>query len=169
MELKVRPIEAADLQAIWTLNNQHARELGHTGLEEMRGFIATSVLATAIGRVAAPDAFLLAFDQDTPPQGPNHAWFLARHRRFLYVDRVCVAAPARKRGLARALYADAFAEAARHGAPVICCEVSSDPRNPVSDQFHAALGFAVVGSALLPERQKTVRYLEKVILIANRP
>jgi predicted GNAT superfamily acetyltransferase len=43
---------------------------------------------------------------------------------------------------------------------VVCCEVNSDPPNPLSDAFHAALGFREVGRAFLPDRGKSVRYLE---------
>jgi predicted GNAT superfamily acetyltransferase len=103
----------------------------------------------------------LMIDEQTPAQGPNHAWFLARHARFLYVDRVCVHARARRCGLARALYLDALAAAARRGASVICCEVNREPPNPASDAFHAALGFVEVGRAFLPDRGKLVRYLER--------
>jgi predicted GNAT superfamily acetyltransferase len=113
-----------------------------------------------MGPVGQPDAFLIAFDQAAPAQGPNHAWFLARRPRFLYVDRICVHPQARKRGLARALYSAVLAEAARRGKPVVCCEVNSDPPNPGSDAFHAALGFSEVGRAFPPDRGKSVRYLE---------
>ncbi len=66
---------------------------------------------------------------------------------------------ARKHGLARTLYADAFAVARARDLPVVCCEVNIDPPNPASDAFHAALGFSETGRAYLPARNKTVRYL----------
>ena len=66
-----------------------------------------------------------------------------------------------RQGLARALYADAFAAARAAGAPVVCCEVNVDPPNPGSDAFHAALDFVEVGRAMLVERKKLVRYLER--------
>jgi uncharacterized protein len=42
----------------------------------------------------------------------------------------------------------------------VTCEVNSAPPNPVSDKFHAALGFLPVGSALL-SNGKTVTYLSR--------
>ena len=157
----VRPIDSRDLAAIVALNNAHAREIGLTDESGFARLIAQAAHATAIGAQGDPEAFLIAFDHDTPVQGPNHAWFLDRRPRFLYVDRVCVAARSRKQGLARALYADAFAVARGRGLPLVCCEVNLDPPNPASDAFHAALGFAAVGQAFLPARNKTVRYLER--------
>jgi len=157
----VRRVEPADLPALLALNNAHAVELSLLDAEKFRGLLRVAALATAVGPPGRPDAFLLACDHVTPPQGPNHSWFLARHPRFLYVDRVCVDPRARRRGLARALYTHALGEAARRGVPTLCCEVNTDPPNPVSDALHAAFGFVEAGRAFLPDRGKSVRYLER--------
>lgn len=109
------------------------------------------------------DAFLLAYSEEAAIEGPNFAWFKARHRRFLYIDRVAVAACARGRGLARALYETLFDAAQAGGWPMVCAEVNADPPNPASDAFHEALGFAVVGRAYLADRNKTVRYYARWI------
>lgn len=156
-----RNIEPADLPALLALNNAHAVEVGRTDEGRLRQLLSSAALAIAVGPIGDPDAFLVAFDHRTPPQGPNHAWFIARHPRFLYVDRICVHARARRRGLARALYAEVFAEARQRAVPVVCCEVNFDPPNPLSDALHAALGFVEVGRAFLPDRGKSVRYLER--------
>jgi uncharacterized protein len=153
----VRPLTADDLPAITALNNAHPAEIGLVDATKVQSLLAVAALATAIGPAGDPDAFLIALDERAPPQGPNHAWFQARHPRFLYVDRVCVHPRARRQGLARALYEHAFAA----GSPLVCCEVNSDPPNPGSDAFHAALGFREVGRAFLPDRGKSVRYLQR--------
>ena len=160
-EIVVRPVAPEDVPALLALNDAHAVELSLLGADKLRELLRVAALAAAIGSPGRPDAFLLAFDHDTPPQGPNHSWFLARHPRFLYVDRVCVEPRERRRGLARALYAYALAEAARRGFPILCCEVNTDPPNPGSDAFHASLGFVEVGRAFLADRGKSVRYLER--------
>jgi predicted GNAT superfamily acetyltransferase len=64
----------------------------------------------------------------------------------------------RGRGVARQLYEDLFDAARSSGRGRVVCEVNSDPPNPASDAFHARLGFAVVGTAHLADRGKTVRY-----------
>jgi predicted GNAT superfamily acetyltransferase len=160
----LRAIAPADLPALLALNNAHAVELSEATAEGFTGLVAHAALALVTGAPAAPDAFLLAFDHTTPPQGPNHSWFLARHRLFLYVDRVCVAPHARGRGLARALYAAVVDAASARGLPVVCCEVNSDPPNPASDALHASLGFSEVGRRRLLDRGKSVRYLERSVL-----
>lgn len=103
-------------------------------------------------------AFLIGFAPGAAYDSPNYRWFSGRMDRFAYIDRVVVAPAARGRGLARRLYA-AFAEAAAaQGLGPLVCEVNTAPPNPVSDAFHAALGFAEVGRADLGPG-KSVRYL----------
>lgn len=163
MALAPRPIAPLDLPALLTLNNAHAVELNLADEAGFARMVSEAAFAATVGATGSPVAFLVAFDHRTPAQGPNHAWFLARHPRFLYVDRVCVALPARGRGLARALYDAVFAHARQAGLPLVCCEVNSDPPNPGSDAFHAALGFAEVGRRWLEDRGKSVRYLERPV------
>jgi len=80
--------------------------------------------------------------------------------RFLYVDRIVVDPSERRQGLARALYRDLSARARSDGHDVMCCEVNSDPSNPVSDRFHDALGFETEGGATIASG-KSVRYLTR--------
>jgi uncharacterized protein len=138
------------------LNNAHAKELSWLEPERLQYLVAHAFLARRIGNL---DAFLLAFDQDAPYDSPNFLWFHARYPRFVYVDRVAVASPARGRGHARRLYGDLFEQASEAGHERVVCEVNARPPNPESDAFHAALGFVEVGSASIHNGSKTVRYL----------
>jgi uncharacterized protein len=138
------------------LNNAHAQELSWLAPERLTRLIAEALYARRIGEV---DAFLLAFDQDTDYDSPNFLWFRERYSRFVYVDRIVVAAAARGRGLAGLLYRDLFALAARAGHSVIVCEVNWEPPNPASDAFHEGLGFSEVSRARIHDGRKTVRYL----------
>ena len=142
--------------ALLALNNEHAQELSWLTPERLAHLVRQAFLTRRIGQV---DAFLLAFDQDADYDSPNFLWFRERYPRFVYVDRIVVAASARGRGLARLLYRELFEQATLAGHVRIVCEVNSDPPNPASDTFHAALGFAEVGSAAIHGGTKTVRYL----------
>ena len=157
----MRSITQADQPAVLALNNAHAVELTLLDAAGLAALLSHAALTLAAGPEGALEAFLIAFDHRTPPQGPNHTWFLARHPRFLYVDRVCVLPGARGRGLARALYEAAFGYARAQDLPIVCCEVNTEPPNPGSDAFHAALGFTEVGRRFLADRNKSVRYLER--------
>ncbi|MCW8085903.1 GNAT family N-acetyltransferase [Sabulicella glaciei] len=152
----IRDIGEADLPALAALNDSEALQVNALGLAGLR-----AALGLAFAARMSPDggAFLLAYDETTPPQGPNHSWFVARGGRFAYVDRIVVAASARRRGLARALYADLAALAVARDKGALCCEVNLDPPNPVSLAFHETLGFAPAGEATDPRNGKRVRYL----------
>jgi predicted GNAT superfamily acetyltransferase len=153
-------IANASEPAILALNNAHAMELSWLDAERLASLLGQAFYARGIGEV---DAFLLAFDQSAAYDNPNYLWFRERYPRFVYVDRVVVAPALRGRGYARRLYADLFDEARRAGHAIVVCEVNSDPPNPASDAFHAALGFSEVGRAAFHHRQKTVRYLACMI------
>jgi uncharacterized protein len=103
------------------------------------------------------DGFLISFDQNADYDSENFYWFKTRYDRFVYVDRIVVAAHARGRGLARSFYEALFREARAHGHERIVCEVNLDPPNPGSIAFHSALGFVEVGQDVLGNG-KTVSY-----------
>jgi predicted GNAT superfamily acetyltransferase len=159
----LHPISAAELTAasplaaaLPALNNEHAQELSWLEPARLTHLVRQSFFARRIGHV---DAFLLAFDQGADYDSPNFLWFRERYPRFVYIDRVVVAASARGGGLARLLYGELFVQAARAGHSCVVCEVNLEPPNPGSAAFHAALGFVEVGSARIHNGSKTVRYL----------
>jgi len=157
MPLENNPVPITDemAPAVLELNNQNATELSWLEAGELSALIGEAFYARRIGDL---DAFLLAFDQSAGYSSPNSRWFQARFPRFIYVDRIAVAAHARGRGHARKLYEDLFQAATKAGHAIVTCEVNSDPPNPASDAFHSALGFSEVGQAAIHDGAKTVRY-----------
>ncbi len=149
-----------DIEALLALSNAQEREIGifsRAAISELVG------LSFRTRMTRARDAFLIALAERAPEIAPNYRWFAERFDRFVYVDRVVVAEYARRKGLARLLYDDLLEAAAAAGHVRVCCEVNIDPPNPTSDAFHAALGFAEVGRACLPDRRKSVRYLMRTL------
>lgn len=154
----IHPISRNIEPAVLTLNNEHAAELSWLESQRLSELISRAFYARCIGEL---EAFLLAFDQDADYDSPNFLWFKARYPRFVYVDRIAVAESARGRGHARRLYHDLFDIAARNGHDIVVCEVNSDPPNPASDAFHAALGFSEIGQATIHGGKKSVRYFAR--------
>ena len=159
----IEPIEVPNaetpspvLQKLLALNNAHAKELSWLDAQKLAPMISAAFLARRIGNI---DAFILAFDQDADYQTENFQWFKSRYERFVYVDRIAVAAAARGQGLARRLYEGLFAAAVDAGQQLIVCEVNAEHPNPESDAFHSSFGFEHVGTATLSSGEKTVRYL----------
>lgn len=153
-----RPITPADEAAVLSLNNAHAEELSWLEPEKLSAMIGSAFAAPCIGSL---EAYMLAFDQDADYDSPNFLWFRARYPRFVYVDRIAVDPSARGGGHARRLYEELFSAARAAGHDIVVCEVNSDPPNPASDAFHAALGFSEVGSAAIHGGRKTVRYFAR--------
>lgn len=150
-----------DEAAILALNNEHAAELSWLEAERLSFLLGEAFYARRIGDL---EAFIMTFDQEANYDSPNFVWFRERYERFIYVDRVVVAAHARGRGHARRLYQDLFEHAERAGYRLVTCEVNIDPPNPASDAFHAALGFAEVGDAVIHGGKKAVRYYARRIV-----
>jgi uncharacterized protein len=170
MSPQIQPLHSAT-QALLTLNNNHSVELSPLTLPELDCIIRASFFSATIND---SDALLISFDQSFPHEHQNLHWlrtYFANLRsenasanhyspdNFVYVDRVVVAPAARGKGHARALYTDLFQRAKSAGHTRIVCEVNLDPPNPVSDAFHASLGFSEIGRAPIPGHAKTVRYL----------
>lgn len=142
------------------LNAAHEAETGPLDAAGLEARLAAAAVAAAPrGPDGATLALLLAYEEDAALDGPNFRWFAARRARFLYVDRVIVAPAARRGGLARRLYEGLIARAEETGRP-LCAEINLEPANPVSDRFHAALGFVEAGRARLGPG-KVVRYVER--------
>ncbi|UCI05076.1 GNAT family N-acetyltransferase [Mesorhizobium sp. B1-1-8] len=156
--LLIEKVAPADEAAILVLNNEHAAELSWLEPERLSFLLGEAFYARRIG---ALEAFIMTFDQDADYDSPNFLWFRDRYPQFVYVDRVVVAAEARGRGHARRLYEDLFDHVRRAGQTIVTCEVNADPPNPVSDAFHAALGFTEVGDAVIHGGKKSVRYFAR--------
>lgn len=154
------PFTETDFAPMLALNNANSIALGPLEAQDLRALLATAFRVRIAG---AMDAFLIGLDQDAAYDSPNFLWFGRKLARFAYIDRVVTAPSARGRGLARLLYEDFFAAAAAAGHASVCCEVNYDPPNPASEAFHARLGFAEIGRATLPDRGKSVRYLQRAL------
>jgi uncharacterized protein len=142
--------------ALLALNNANALATSLLDATTFAKMIEAASVATMVKPAAA---FLLAFDQTSAYNGGHFVWFRDRIERFVYIDRIIVSADVRRSGIARLLYDDLFVRAARTGCATVTCEVNISPPNPISDAFHARLGFQPVGAANVPGSGKTVRYL----------
>lgn len=155
----IRPFRSADLA--WALDMNTELEVALSALTRCR--LAVLVVSAFHARtLGAGQGFLIALDQTAEYDSPNFLWVKARYERFVYLDRVAVAASARRQGLARALYEDLFAAARDTGHDAITCEVNIEPPNPDSHAFHTRLGFTEIGRRELAEG-KSVLYLRAAL------
>lgn len=141
------------------LNNAFAAETSYLDSQAWRHLIVQARLAVC---VPGEKAFLIALDQDAQYDSPNYLWWQQRRERFLYIDRLVVAANLQGIGLGRMLYQYAIAEASARNLKRVVCEINVDPPNPASLHFHQKLGFSNVGEQLL-SNGKTVGYFERML------
>jgi hypothetical protein len=160
----IRRFAPADAGWVLALNAAHVAQTGPLDQAELDALLAIACRATVADREAG---FLIGLDAAAAHDGVNFRWFAARMDDFVYVDRIVVAAAARGRGLAAALYADLAATALARGRRALVAEVNIVPPNPGSLAFHARAGFLAVGEAHLPDRGKTVRYLRREVASSN--
>ena len=144
-------------QALRALNNAFAQETSF--LDEGDWARLTGMARFAF---ATPDAFIVAFDEDADYDSPNFLWFRDRYERFIYIDRVVVAASAHGQGLGRALYETLFEAAKAAGYPCIVAEVNTNPPNPGSLSFHDKMGFEAVEDVTWSS-EKSVRYFARTL------
>ena len=153
----------ADLPAIHALNQSEVPAVSDIDFATLEWFFARA----AGLRVARVDDAVAAFMLGLPPglayASQNYRWFSAHYDDFYYIDRLVVGADWRRRGIARALYADADARAAAGERPRLACEVNERPRNDVSLAFHAALGFEPVGRQDTEGGSKAVVMLTRAV------
>jgi uncharacterized protein len=134
-----------DIDTILALNALHETETSPLTHEKLIQMLAEAFYsATAAG---GRDGYLISFDQNADYDSVNFIWFKTRYPRFIYIDRVVVAAHARGQGIARRFYEGLFDQARAAGHTHIVCEINLAPANPGSLAFHTALGFVEVGQA----------------------
>jgi len=153
--MTIRDARPADFAHILALNQAHVHFL--SPLDATR--LACLHGQAAYHRVSddgAVGAFLLALREGQPYDSPNYRWFASRYPRFLYIDRIVIAADRQGRGLGRVLYDDLLAFSRASDVAVVACEIDQDPPNPTSMRFHQARGFREVGRQRVGAHQKRV-------------
>lgn len=140
----LRPATAADHAAVLALNNTEVPRVNALAADEFAKIAALSIHFTVAEDPQGLLGFVMCIPSGTDYWSGNYRWFGERYARFLYLDRVVVAARRRRGGVGRALYDELHARASERW-PCIALEVQLLPPNPVSDAFHAAMQYEPVG------------------------
>ncbi len=145
----LRDATVDDYPALLQLNQAFVKVLSPLDRERLSRLHSQAALFRVVENAGRMDGFLLALGEGASYPSLNYRWFAQRYRRFLYIDRIVIAASAQAGGLGTALYREAFAWARQRCVPALTCEFDIEPPNRASERFHMALGFAEVGRQVL--------------------
>lgn len=160
--MRLRPMTSADDPVVLALNAAAeglVEPLGPVRLDWLRLIAAHAVVAEVDDQVAA---FVLTFTPGSAYDGLEFQWFTETYGdRFLYVDRIVVAEPHRRRGVASAVYR----AIERAGKPFdrVVTRIRSDPPDPAGHAFHTARGYVEAGKQRRPDGT-TVALLTKELV-----
>jgi predicted GNAT superfamily acetyltransferase len=159
--MQILQIEQNDYDSVLALNEASVPHVNLIGTDELRWFVDNA----ACVRVSKIDdrlaGFLIGLRPGVDYASPNYRWFCDNYDDFAYVDRVVVAAWARRKGVAEALY-ETF-RSSQVDAPVMTCEVNIRPANDGSMLFHERMGFRQVSSQEIDGGSKKVALMEKLL------
>jgi predicted GNAT superfamily acetyltransferase len=153
--VRLAPVTESDLEVLRALNEAAVPAVNSVSLATLRRLWGLAELFPVAHGDGAPLGFLVLLGPGVDYESPNYRWFAGRYADFLYVDRVVVEAGARRHGVGRALYGEAWQRACRRRAP-LACEVNLEPPNPGSLAFHRSFGFHQVGVQDTEAGSKTV-------------
>jgi uncharacterized protein len=156
--MKLRELRRADWSAVLALNLASVRELSALDEQRLEWISSLAHHSLAVESEGELVAFALAIAPDTPYDSQNYRWFGSRFERFLYLDRIVVAAPFRRRGIGMRLYDDM--EARAEPSDRMVCDVNILPPNQASLSFHTAREYREVGR-LAHGPEKIVALLSK--------
>lgn len=145
------------------LNQRSTPHVGEVDAARLRTIVDESTLALVARDGDALAGFVLVLGPGAAYDSPNYLWFAQRYPDFRYVDRIAVESGRHRDGLGSRLYGAVFDHARAAGSPVVTCEVNLEPPNPVSQQFHASLGFREVGRQETYGGSVVVQLLERPI------
>ena len=155
-QIEIRDALVEDYDRIVILNEievQQTSAMDKLRLQELAHMASYHKVATVDGVVAA---FLLAFRENAVYQNSNYAWFSARFKEFVYVDRIVVPSDFSGLKIGSLLYHVLFAFARSCGVHRVTCEYNIQPPNPASHAFHQKFGFTEIGSHWVANGTKQV-------------
>jgi predicted GNAT superfamily acetyltransferase len=160
--MQLLDVTESDLADVVALNEASLPHVSSMDMEQTRWFAANAWYF----RIARIDGLFVGFLIGLRPGiaygSENYRWFCENYRDFGYVDRVAVAAAARRQGVASNLYDD-FASALRGEVEVMTCEVNIRPANESSMRYHEMHGFRQVASQETEGGTKEVAMMERAL------
>ena len=137
----ISAVSGNDLDEVLALNEASVPHVNSLSQDQMQWFAEHAAFFQVARDGAKLAGFLIGLRPGTCYASTNYRWFCDHYDDFAYVDRIAVAAWARRRGLAEKLYQQ-FAQS-QSDALIMTCEVNTQPPNEGSMRFHERQGVAL--------------------------
>lgn len=157
--MQILDVAPDDLREVLRLNEDSVPHVSSIDLPQMEWFASNAHYFRVARQKEQLAGFLIGLRPGLPYKSLNYRWFSDNYRDFGYVDRVAVAATARRSGIASQLYTD-FAATLRGDVDVMTCEVNIRPPNESSMRYHERHGFVRVATQETDGGNKEVALLE---------
>ena len=165
MTLQIGNLDAPDL--LVRLNNAAVPDVNQLDEKKADWLVTHARWARVASLDGNAAGAIIVLDDRAAFESEYFTWFTARYRNFLYIDRVVVAAWARRRGVAAELYREIDGVAGERGM-AIAAEVYCEPPNTASLAFHVRMGYREIGRQVSRAEGKTVSKLMKFAERAER-
>lgn len=158
----IRDVNLSDLDAVLELNEAVIPAVNSLNIEKMRWFSEVATYFRVAWENERIGAFMIGLRAGVDYESINYRWFCDQYDDFGYVDRIAVAAHARRQGLASTLYDD-FQATLPDSIDVITCEVNLRPPNETSMTYHEQMGFRQIGAQEIDNGKKEVALMAKIL------
>lgn len=160
----IRPYSPEDASDVLRLNESSTPAVGVIDAERLAFFAKQASWFQVLEVEGRVEGFIILMVESTREyMSPNFRWFLKRHERFAYIDRIALSESVRRNGHGRRLYEEAEAWVRSNSRALICAEVNTVPENPASHRFHRATGFREVARTRPYGPDKEVAMYEKYL------
>lgn len=160
----IRPYSPEDASDVLRLNESNIPAVGEIDAPRLDFFAEHASWFQVIELEGRVEGFIILLVESTREyMSPNFRWFLKRHERFAYIDRIALSETIRRSGHGRELYEEAEAWVRGNSRALICAEVNTTPPNPGSHRFHRACGFREVARTRPYGPDKEVAMYEKYL------
>ena len=154
--LNIRNVRPDELPYLLRLNQANLPHVGSISMRAMQHLQNQAVYFRVAEYNGQATGFLIALEPRADYGSLNFLWFKKSYPNFVYIDRIVIAAEARRKGVAFALYRNLEDFAAQRHIPLMTCEYNLKPPNEISRQFHQRYGFREAGTQETENGKKTV-------------
>lgn len=160
----IRPYSPKDASEVLRINEGSVPDVGVIDAPRLAFFAKHASWFQVLEVEGRVEGFVILFVESTREyMSPNFRWFLKRHERFAYIDRIALSEEVRRNGHGRVFYEEAEAWVRVNSRALICAEVNTVPDNLASHRFHRASGFREVARTRPYGPDKEVAMYEKYL------